>query len=64
MAWVKQKFEVGTLSISLEGARVVLGNRGCDLAVWEPETHEDAHGMAMMLRRGARRLEEIGKGLP
>ena len=64
MAWVKQTFDLSDMEVTLENKRVLLGNLGCDLAVWEPKTSQQAHSMALVLRRAARRLEEIGKGLP
>lgn len=64
MAWVTQKFELDGMTVRLEKEKVLLGNQGCEIAVWEPKTSESAHGMALMLRRAARRLEEIGTGLP
>lgn len=63
MAWVTQRFTLGTLDARLESGCVVIGNLGYDLARWEPKTKEEAHGMALILRRAARRLEEIGKEL-
>ena len=68
MAWVKQTIESQTLSVDLLAGSVCL--RGETLPgilpgalTIEPRTRQEAHDTALVLRRAARRLEEIGKGL-
>lgn len=61
MAWVSQSFGHAGFKVELLEKSVSLG----DYTIWlMPMSAEDAHSWAMMLRRAARRLEEIGKGLP
>lgn len=60
MAWVPQKFEYSSFRVELFECDVSLD----DYTIWlKPQTSAQAHSWAMMLRRAARRLEEIGKGL-
>ena len=63
MAWVTQKFGEDAFEVVLEEKRVriLVWGEGLTLA---PTLRETAHDQALMLRRAARRLEEIGKGLP
>lgn len=65
--WIKQVFHVNGCEISLEPDMVrVKGNQGLDPyggACLNPTHKEAAHELAMVLRKAARRLEEIGKGL-
>ena len=59
MAWVEQEF-------SHKGFQVTLQDDGVWFDQWIhllPKAQEEAHAWAMMLRKAARRLEEIGKGL-
>lgn len=70
MAWVTQEFRHDALSVSLGGDKVDImlsggapGAPDTDWIVLAPKRQVDAHSWAMMLRRAARRLEEIGKGL-
>lgn len=61
MAWVTQQFKHGSLEVTLEADGVQFN----EFLLWlRPKKQEDAHNWAMMLRRAARRLEEVGKGLP
>ena len=64
MAWLTQKFEGHGVSVVLESHRVqvVVPAQRVDLML-APRSQDEAHHLAMMLRRAARRLEEIGKGL-
>lgn len=67
MAWVTQHFEVQGFKVSLLGDRVEIEVQDPTLGAckifFKPLTQSGAHGGAMMLRRAARRLEEIGKDL-
>jgi virulence-associated protein VagC len=63
MAWVTQKFEGHGLTVSLEEHRVAMTTALGDELIITPMGQQHAHHFAMMLRRAARRLEEIGKGL-
>jgi hypothetical protein len=64
MAWVTQKFEYSGLEFILESNRVIVQDADHVLGlVMEPKDQDAAHGQAMMLRRAARRLEEIGKNM-
>ena len=67
MAWVTQSFNQGRLSASLYDKSAVITlegeETGAETISLEPECQADAHGWAMILRRAARRLEEIGRGL-
>ena len=63
MAWVTQTFTLDHLEVALKGDRV-------QFRLWDelkldlyPQTSDSAHKWAMILRKAARRLEEIGKGL-
>jgi hypothetical protein len=63
-----QSFQVpGLLEVDLFDAAVTLTGtmRGHEFSAVTilPKTKDDAHAAALMLRRAARRLEEIGKGL-
>ena len=61
MAWVTQKFEYRCLGVELdEGSVEITSGESIYLT---PENSQEAHAWAMMLRRAARRLEEIGKEL-
>lgn len=62
MAWVTQKFEHNGLEVVLAAETVVFQDDGHFLELC-PKTSAGAHAQAMMLRRAARRLEEIGNGL-
>lgn len=67
MAWVTQIFGQSDKAVSLYEDSVLVegGSQTGPEGVWfEPENRGDAHAWALMLRRAARRLEEIGKGLP
>lgn len=60
MAWVKQEFSAHGLNVLLEDDGVSVN----EFAIWlQPRSRDEAHDWAMMLRKAARRLEEIGKGL-
>lgn len=65
MAWVTQEFKQGDLSVSLLSEAVSIQQEGdetpSETLFLQPECQADAHGWALMLRRAARRLEEIGK---
>ena len=63
MAWVTQQFGEDDFKVVLEEkqVRILVWGEGLTLA---PPMRDVAHNQAMMLRRAARRLEEIGKGLP
>jgi len=59
MAWIEQDF-------SHKGFQVTLQTDGVWFDLWvhlAPKTQDEAHAWAMMLRKSARRLEEIGRGL-
>jgi hypothetical protein len=62
MAWVVQKFAVDNLEVSLGDKMVTFQGGGYNL-VFYPRDQQSSHAYALMLRRAARRLEEIGKGL-
>lgn len=67
MAWVTQTFEIDLFKVSLQEDRVVLEMEhptGPIKFILLPDTKGLAHGTALLLRRAARRLEEIGKELP
>ena len=73
MAWVKQTFSGDGIIASLGHERVVISTEPGVNGVWidpdqiltlEPCSMEQAHALALIFRRVARRLEEIGKGLP
>ena len=63
MAWATQTIESGGFIVRLEQNKVVLNGDMGYQTIFEPEATEEAHTWAMMLRKAARRLEEIGKGL-
>ena len=70
MAWVIQSFKVAKLmGVDLFSSAVTItgiegGTADIPGAVTIlPKSKEDAHAAAMMFRRAARRLEEIGKEL-
>lgn len=62
MAWVTQKFSQGCMGVELGDSYVQIDSQSSIFLA--PLKKEDARAWAMMLRRAARRLEEIGKGLP
>lgn len=68
--WIKQVFYSDGCEITLEVDHIqVLGQGGPPGFTYlparlEPHTKESSHRLAMMLRKAARRMEEIGKGLP
>lgn len=64
MAWVTQKFEAYDLEVDLEEDMVSFRIYGDRWLCVRPGSQSASHAWAMMLRRAARRLEEIGKGLP
>lgn len=70
MAWVEQVFTHCEKRFHLLNNAVFMqdkadGDPQGSPGLWlEPSTQSEAHGWAMMLRKSARRLEEIGKGLP
>lgn len=61
VAWVIQKFEHSNLGVEL-GDDYVQIQSGESLFL-SPKSEEEAHAWALMMRRAARRFEEIGKGL-
>jgi len=64
MAWVKQIFEAHGLKVTLwEGSVSLDAANGFGVQL-SPPSRSQAHDQALMLRRAARRLEEIGEGLP
>ena len=67
MAWVTQKFNHSHLMIDLYDDLVFITQpteAGEQCVCLDPDgKKEDAHAWAMMLRKAARRLEEIGKEL-
>lgn len=66
MAWVTQAFSIKGTLVRLEEDGVMIEVVDCtgeERVYLAPRTREEAHGLALMLRRAARRLEEIGKGL-
>lgn len=75
MAWVTQDFEHGCFHVLLRDDEVLLYEDGGEDVDGDQERYpitsirlfpfssDDAHNWAMMLRKAARRLEEIGKGL-
>ena len=65
MAWVTQTFGHGDKEVNLYEDAVFIQCDRTKEGVWfDPTGQDEAHGWALMLRRAARRLEEIGKGLP
>ena len=63
MAWVVQTFDAHEFEVQLEHAHVEFEFPGGFRVTLEPGKQVEAHDWAMMLRRAARRLEEIGQGL-
>ena len=66
MAWVVQRFDSEILSASMLEKSVCLrqtAGEQLNLISLHPLTKSDAHDAALVLRRAARRLEEIGRGL-
>jgi len=68
MTWVLQSFDVpGLMKVDLHGSAVALSgtaaNGSPSAIIILPKAQSDAHAAALMLRRAARRLEEIGKEL-
>ena len=69
MAWVEQVFTHHEKRFHLLYHAVFMQDKhendpiGSPGLWLEPSTQEEAHGWAMMLRKAARRLEEIGKDL-
>lgn len=75
MAWVKQDFVHHGFNVSLGDSTVQLANGvkwdvdsgslsySAEIQL-EPSCRDEAHCWALMLRRAARRLEEIGKAMP
>ncbi len=66
MAWVRQRFEMDGVRVTLDEHDVEIKIQDGPIPVaivLEPDTQQEAHGYAMLLRRAARRLEEIGRGL-
>lgn len=64
MAWVTQKFEYAGLEFILEAKRVIIQDEDHKGGlILEPTDQDSAHSQAMLLRRAARRLEEIGKAM-
>ena len=59
MAWIEQEFSHKGFQVKLQTDVVWLG----EWVHLAPQTQDEAHAWAMMLRKSARRLEEIGKGL-
>ena len=62
MAWVTQQFKLEDLGVNLHSDHVTIKS-GDSLIAISPATQDEAHGFALMLRRAARRMEEIGKEL-
>lgn len=65
MAWVEQIFTLdGRYRVHLydESVRISEDMHGSFVDI-NPINREEAHSLALMLRRAARRLEDIGKGL-
>lgn len=60
MAWVRQSFEHAGFRVELLDTGVSFQDYSLSLT---PVNPEEAHAWAMMLRKSARRLEEIGKNL-
>lgn len=60
MAWITQQFTKSGFRMELTEQDVSFDDRTICLT---PQRQEDAHAWAMMLRKAARRLEEIGRGL-
>jgi len=63
MAWVTQSFQSGNTEVHLFESSVTISDKPEWVDI-HPKTREQAHDAALMLRRAARRLEEIGKDLP
>lgn len=69
MTWVLQTFSSSKLKVTLDERWIVLqaeaasSNRGLATILIDPQTRNEAHDLALILRKTARRLEEIGKGL-
>jgi hypothetical protein len=72
MAWVTQTFMSNGVTASLGESKVILGVSSGAKGLWfdkdmilhiEPASKEESHNLALIFRRIARRLEEIGKGL-
>ena len=68
MAWVTQDFKHNFIGVFLDHKDVMIyeeqiGGEENTISL-SPKSSSDAHSWALMLRRAARRLEEIGKGLP
>lgn len=61
MAWIEQEFHHAGLKLSLQSDKVQMNDY---TVILEPANQDEAHAWAMMLRKAARRLEEIGKVLP
>ncbi len=66
MAWVTQDFTLGFFTVSLQEKEIFISgaSKGERFIGLHPRTLEDAQGYALMLRRAAKRLEEIGSSLP
>jgi hypothetical protein len=64
MAWVTQTFNHGEKKVELlEDLIIIVDDDMRESVVMLPSCSADAHNWALMLRRAARRLEEIGKEL-
>jgi hypothetical protein len=64
MAWVTERLEYGILTAFLGENEVQLDSMNAEEAfVLHPVSQDEAHSWALIFRKTARRLEEIGKGL-
>lgn len=63
MAWVDSILHHKQHEILLGDGYVVASSKDSGEVWFNPPSREDAHCMALMLRRAARHLETIGQGL-
>lgn len=66
-SWIEQTFHYGPLTLELKTDTVTLtasvqGHPPSIISI-KPSKQQEAHDMALLLRKAARRFEEIGKGL-
>lgn len=53
----------GSVCVDLNVGQVVISQDEGSPVIFTPETRQDAHDWALVFRKAARRLEEIGRGL-
>ena len=66
MAWVTQEYNLDKIRVAIFANEVIIGGAvgGEGFIDFRPKTKEQARGYALMLRKAAKRLEQISEDLP